>query len=106
MARYISKYITKDCLQRFNKKRYWSSKDCTLLETRKFWLTAGRMVDAYKETLHLLGLSRGYDGRSPEILDIGNSDQFALRPWISENWMVCWFNYVPSENLDLHPPPF
>jgi hypothetical protein len=48
IASYISKYITKDTISEFNKKRYWASK-IELKEARSYWLKARTIVDALAE---------------------------------------------------------
>ena len=50
-SRYISNYITKDHAQRFNKKRYWSSR-ISLPEVRRYWLKASSLDDELLELVH------------------------------------------------------
>lgn len=50
IASYISKYVTKDDLGLFNKKRYWASK-INLIEARTYWLKARTLGDALGEFL-------------------------------------------------------
>jgi hypothetical protein len=55
IARYLSKYITKDLIAEFNKKRYWPSKGITLEAAQVFWLNSLTMSDAIREACGLLG---------------------------------------------------
>ena len=55
IARYISKYITKDLISEFNRKRYWPSKGISLVEARRFWLTGLSQVDAIREACQMFG---------------------------------------------------
>lgn len=57
IARYISKYVSKSFEDnpRFNKKRYWASKQ-TLEEARRYVLRALTLEDAMSEVQRLLGL--------------------------------------------------
>ncbi len=58
IASYLSKYITKDLIERFNKKRYWAS-HCDLPAARKYWLRARHIIDAIQEIRDLLGIDEG-----------------------------------------------
>lgn len=91
VARYISKYITKDCLQRFNRKRYWSSK-VTLLENRKIWLQSSNNHEAIAEFMSLLGFD-GYDLR--DSAKRGNI-------FIAPNRELVWFNHVAGDGEPAH----
>lgn len=55
IARYISKYITKDLISEFNKKRYWPSKGVSLEAAQVFWLDSLSMSDAVREACSMLG---------------------------------------------------
>ena len=55
IARYISKYITKDLISEFNRRRYWPSKGINLAEARVFWLGSLSMTDAIREACGMLG---------------------------------------------------
>lgn len=55
IARYISKYITKDLIAEFNRRRYWPSKGINLQDARVFWLDSLTMADAVKEACISLG---------------------------------------------------
>lgn len=56
VAKYIGKYITKDLISEFNKKRYWQSSGISLEEARVYWLSALSMSDALKEGLGMFGM--------------------------------------------------
>jgi hypothetical protein len=56
IARYISKYITKELIERFNRKRYWPSKGINLAAAQVFWLTATDQGAAIREACGLLGV--------------------------------------------------
>lgn len=55
IARYISKYITKDLISEFNRRRYWPSKGIDLADARVYWLDSLTMVDAIREACGMLG---------------------------------------------------
>ena len=55
IAKYIGKYITKDLISEFNKKRYWQSAGISVAEAQVFWLSALSMADALREGLSLFG---------------------------------------------------
>jgi hypothetical protein len=55
IARYISKYITKDLIAEFNRRRYWPSKGVNLADARVYWLDSVTMVDAIREACGMLG---------------------------------------------------
>lgn len=56
IARYISKYITKDLIAEFNRRRYWPSKGIDLQGAQIYWLDSISMVDAIREACGMLGL--------------------------------------------------
>lgn len=56
VARYISKYITKDLIAEFNRKRYWPSKGINLEDAQAFWLDARTMDNAILEASEMFGL--------------------------------------------------
>jgi hypothetical protein len=56
IARYISKYITKDLISEFNKKRYWPSKGINLAAASVFWLDGLTQGAAIREALGMFGL--------------------------------------------------
>lgn len=55
IARYISKYITKDLIAEFNRRRYWPSKGIDLADARVYWLDSLSMKDAIREACLMLG---------------------------------------------------
>lgn len=56
IARYISKYITKDDLIcEFNRKRYWPSKGIDLADAERFWLDSLSQGDAVREACRMMG---------------------------------------------------
>lgn len=88
IATYIGKYITKDVLPLFNKKRYWVTKGVRVPDAQRKWLNAENLTDAIKEVMREWGL----------LVD----DEFpALKVWMPGNLAFFW---VP---LDFLPePPF
>ena len=56
IAKYIAKYITKDVIVQFNKKRYWPSKGIKLQPVAIVWLKSLTMPEALHEGLLLMGL--------------------------------------------------
>jgi hypothetical protein len=89
IARYISKYITKDLISEFNQKRYWPSKGIDLQSARVYWLDSLNAVDAIKEACILVGQWDHETGMPGQNL-FNPSDR------------VCWFAVDP----DRTPPPF
>lgn len=55
VARYVSKYITKDMIAEFNRKRYWPSKGISLEGAHVFWLDSTTMSGAILEALAMFG---------------------------------------------------
>lgn len=55
IAKYIAKYITKDVIVQFNKKRYWPSKGIKLQPVAIVWLKSLTMVEALREGLFMMG---------------------------------------------------
>jgi hypothetical protein len=55
IARYISKYITKDLIADFGRRRYWPSKGIDLAAAQTFWLSSLNMTDAIREACQVLG---------------------------------------------------
>jgi hypothetical protein len=99
IARYISKYVTKTFEEenRFNKKRYWNSRQ-TLEDARRYILKAATLDDAIAEMAKFLGLdwakfmvmdSRGF--RPENIFAFPSGDGV-------------WLSYIP----EIHggDPPF
>lgn len=56
IASYIGKYITKDLLQRFNKKRYWHTKGVRVPDAQRSWLEAENLDEAMREVMRSYGL--------------------------------------------------
>lgn len=88
IARYISKYITKDLLERFNRRRYWPSKGINLRDAQVFWLDSLSMSDAVREACQLLG---HWNGFAPSFRVFCPSDR------------VAWWAVDPEA---MPPPPF
>lgn len=55
IAKYIAKYITKDLVERFNRRRYWPSKGISVESAQVFWLDAVSQSDAIREGCEMLG---------------------------------------------------
>jgi hypothetical protein len=99
VARYISKYITKGDFERFNKKRYWSTKGVKVLDARRTWLKSMSMNEAMKEAFADLGiLSDGMDLLSSGMFDLLKNNSFS-----SSDGMLFWFQVTP-DTLDFRPP--
>jgi len=99
IARYISKYVSKmfDEVGRFNKKRYWASRQ-SMEDAQRYVLRAGDLDGAFKEMQGLLGIvwdrfTRFERGRLVV-------DHMFLFP---DNSGV-WLNYIPE--LHSGAPPF
>lgn len=60
IGRYISKYITKDLLEAFNRKRYWPSKGINLQAAQVFWLDSLSQAEAIREGCEMLGHWDGF----------------------------------------------
>ena len=90
IAKYISKYITKDLISEFNRKRYWPSKGVNLAAAAVFWLTSINQVDAIREACRLLGQWDEECNLCPQTM---------FRP--SERVMWC-----AIDPLNTPPPPF
>lgn len=88
IAGYISKYITKDLVERFNKKRYWHTKGVLVPEAQRQWLEADNLDGAVREAMRSYGL----------LVD----DQFPVcKVWKPGNLAFFWV-----ESHALEPPPF
>ncbi len=96
IARYISKYVTKSFEDnpRFNKKRYWASKQ-SLEEARRYVLRALTLEDAMEEVKRLLGLdwARYFKFVSGEGFK-------AEHVFMFPNGAGAWFSFLP----DVHDP--
>lgn len=90
IAKYISKYITKDLISEFNRRRYWPSKGVTLIDARVYWLTGLTQFEAIRESCILMG---EWDD------ELGLCAQKIFKP--SER--VAWVQIDP---LLSPPPPF
>lgn len=55
IAKYVAKYITKDVISEFNRRRYWPSKGIDLSAAGVFWLDSLTQVDAIREACQMLG---------------------------------------------------
>jgi hypothetical protein len=89
IAKYISKYITKDLVPAFNKKRYFHSK-IDPLEIRRFWIDAQTSNEALQFALSMTG---GHEFRIRTDLYMPESDDFL------------WFQFVPAPPGDRRPSP-
>ena len=90
IARYISKYITKDLIAEFNRRRYWPSKGINLADAKVYWLDSLSMTDAIREACMMLGEWEDLIGAPAQKL-FHPSDR------------VCWFAVDPERSP---PPPF
>lgn len=104
IARYISKYVSKGFEQhsRFNKKRYWASRQ-TLEEARRYVLAAASMDDVVREVRDRLGLDFS------KFFEVGVNRKGTVIPFSHHFFPFpdgggFWLNYVP----ELHggAPPF
>jgi hypothetical protein len=100
IAGYISKYVTKSFEDnpRFNKKRYWASKQ-SLEEARRYVLRAMTLDDSMEEVKQLLGIDYGKflvlkQGQPPKLQNM----------FMFPDGCGAWINYLP----DIHDsgPPF
>jgi hypothetical protein len=102
VARYISKYITKGDFERFNKKRYWSTKGVKVLDARRVWLKSMSLGEAITESYRELG----FFGRSGNGMDFFGSGAFeALKNncFASSDGMLFWFQ-ITGDSVDYSPP--
>ncbi|HYC45360.1 MAG TPA: hypothetical protein VED01_07710 [Burkholderiales bacterium] len=88
VASYISKYLTKYELVRFNRKRYWSSR-VQLQAVRRYWLASSDLCSALRETWDRLGVK----GCSASAGDL----------WMASGGELFWFQVMPGH---CDPPPF
>lgn len=88
IAGYIGKYITKDLLPVFNKKRYWCTKGVKVPEPQRKWLQADNLDAALLEVMREWGL-------------IVDQEYPALKVWKPGNLAFFW---VPLDGLP--EPPF
>lgn len=88
LARYVSKYITKQShLVEFNKKRYWSSRQ-VITQPQRYILQARTLHDSLLEIAGILGIDGG---------------QLLKTAFVFPNNAGAWFNY--DDNLE-KPVPF
>lgn len=90
IAKYISKYITKDLVAEFNRRRYWPSKGISLQDAKIYWLDALSSTEAIREACMMLG-EWNYQTESPAQKMFCPSDR------------VAWFAVDPERSP---PPPF
>lgn len=83
IGRYISKYITKDMIALFGRRRYWPSKGIDLKSAQVFWLDSITQFDAIREACQMLG--HWVDGVAPAFKVFQPSDR------------VAWYAVNPSE---------
>jgi hypothetical protein len=88
IAAYISKYITKELIERFNKKRYWHTKGVRVPEAQRLWLESDKLDEAVIEVMRRYGLM--VDGCFQ-----------GSRIWKPGNLAFFWI-----EAHQLEPPPF
>ena len=89
IAKYLAKYITKDVIVQFNKKRYWPSKGINLQPVAIVWLKSLNMAEALREGLFMFG-QIGLDGEITQKV-FNPSDRIA------------WIAVDPERSP---PPPF
>lgn len=102
VARYISKYITKGDFERFNKKRYWSTKGVKVLDARRVWLKSMNLGEAVTESYRELGLF-GYDGDGMEFFGSGAFDALTGNCFASSDGMLFWFQ-ITGDSVEFRPP--
>ena len=76
IAKYISKYITKDIIAEFNKRRYWPSKGINLHDAKIYWLSSLSASEAIREACEMLG-QWDYVNASPAQKMFNPSDRLA-----------------------------
>lgn len=89
IARYISKYITKDAITVFNRKSYFSSKGITVKAAKAYWLESLDYGDAIREACKLVGEWDSVRGMTQKAFFGGER--------------VVWFAIDPEKSP---PPPF
>ena len=101
IAQYISKYVSKgfDQDQRFNKKRYWASRQ-TLETVRRYVLGADTLDGAQDAALRMLGVDLG---KFRTVDRFGNDRLENFFPFPDGSGF--WWAYIP-ELHDTGPPPF
>lgn len=89
VARYVSKYITKDLIAEFNRKRYWPSKGILLADSEAFWLDAKTVDNAILEACGMFGLLE--------------AEGVPAQTWFRPCERVAWLAIDPGQVPD---PPF
>lgn len=100
VARYISKYITKGDFERFNKKRYWSTKGVKVLDARRVWLKSMTLGEAITESYRELGL---FSNSLNEFSLSGAFEQLKNNCFTSSDGMLFWFQ-ITGDSVDFSPP--
>ena len=100
VARYISKYITKGDFERFNKKRYWSTKGVKVLDARRVWLKSMTLGEAITESYRELGL---FSNSLNEFCLSGAFEQLKNNCFASSDGMLFWFQ-ITGDSVDYSPP--
>lgn len=100
VARYISKYITKGDFERFNKKRYWSTKGVKVLDARRVWLKSMTLGEAITESYRELGL---FSNSLNEFCLSGAFEQLKNNCFTSSDGMLFWFQ-ITGDSVDYSPP--
>jgi hypothetical protein len=91
VARYVSKYITKQIDNfDFNRKRYWASRSEPLEKPKRIILSAQDMAGALAELAGILALD--LDILKKKVFEFGNK---------AGEKAGAWFNYEPSMQLDV-----
>jgi hypothetical protein len=101
VAKYISKYTTKHFEEsdRFNKKRYWASRQ-TLAEARRYVLDAASLDAALQQTLQQLGL------RFEDFLVSRRGRLDFEHMFMFPDGGGVWINVIPERHLAHHQTPF
>jgi hypothetical protein len=102
VARYISKYITKGDFERFNKKRYWSTKGVKVLDARRLWLKSMSLGEAITESYRELGFF-GHSGDGMEFFGSGAFEALKNNSFASSDGMLFWFQ-ITGDSVEFSPP--
>jgi hypothetical protein len=76
IAKYISKYITKDLISEFNKRRYWPSKGINVQSAQVFYCSSIDQSSAIREAFQILG-QWDYEADAPAQKLFRPSDRIA-----------------------------
>jgi len=93
VAKYISKYVSKmfEEIGRFNKKRYWSSRQ-EMDEVRRYVLRSATTQLAIVEAFNMLGLDFG------KYL-VARRGQFVHEDFFQfPDWTGFWFSFIPDKH--------